>query len=216
MTTPLYGGALVGSLPPNWIDASDLRPVPDNQEVCCRPLVRRHPCAFTALPSAQVWMERAGAERTLIVELMERPNVTDAECAALHFEELASGNDALRSAVVSSHQLAGKPSRLGSDPPCLSLCGYQALSAGEGAECQVQARAHTATVLLPPRRTTCMCAGAAACRAPRRVQDRPAGLDYPTRCQARRCRRQAHRLGGRDRCGRGARTLNPRQHRNQG
>ena len=153
MTTPLYGGALVGSLPPNWIDASDLRPVPDNQEVCCRPLARRHPCAFTALPSAQVWMERAGAERTLIVELMERPDVTDAECAALHFEELASGNDALRSAVVSSHQLAGKPSRLGSDPPCLSLCGYQALSAGEGAECQVQARAHTATVLSPRRRT---------------------------------------------------------------
>jgi hypothetical protein len=33
MTTPLYGGALVTILPAGWIDASDLRPVPDNQEV---------------------------------------------------------------------------------------------------------------------------------------------------------------------------------------
>ena len=33
MTTPLYGGALVTTLPAGWIDASDLRPVPDNQEV---------------------------------------------------------------------------------------------------------------------------------------------------------------------------------------
>ena len=51
-------------------------------------------------------MERAGAERSLVIELMERPDVTDAESAALHFDELASGNDALRSAVVSSQQLA--------------------------------------------------------------------------------------------------------------
>ena len=33
MATPLFGGALVCSLPTGWIDASDLRPVPDNQEV---------------------------------------------------------------------------------------------------------------------------------------------------------------------------------------
>ena len=33
MATPLYGGALVATLPAGWIDASDLRPVPDNQEV---------------------------------------------------------------------------------------------------------------------------------------------------------------------------------------
>ena len=33
MATPLYGGALVATLPVGWIDASDLRPVPDNQEV---------------------------------------------------------------------------------------------------------------------------------------------------------------------------------------
>ena len=32
--TDLYGGALTAALPAGWIDASDLRPVPDNQEVC--------------------------------------------------------------------------------------------------------------------------------------------------------------------------------------
>ena len=76
-------------------------------------------------------MERAGAERSLVIELMERPDVTDAESAALHFDELASGNDALRSAVVSSQQLASKPERLGCDPPCFSVCGSQTLADGE-------------------------------------------------------------------------------------
>ena len=33
-STDLYGGALTAALPAGWIDASDLRPVPDNQEVC--------------------------------------------------------------------------------------------------------------------------------------------------------------------------------------
>ena len=35
-TTDLYGGALTAALPADWIDASDVRPVPDNQEVCER------------------------------------------------------------------------------------------------------------------------------------------------------------------------------------
>ena len=78
--------------------------------------------AAPKLATIQVWMERAGAERSLVIELMERPDVTDAESAALHFDELASGNDALRSAVVRSQQLASKPERLGCDPPCFSVC----------------------------------------------------------------------------------------------
>ena len=31
---PLYGGALSCSFPGYFLDASDFRPVPDNQEVC--------------------------------------------------------------------------------------------------------------------------------------------------------------------------------------
>eukprot|EP00320_Phaeocystis_rex_P014511 CAMPEP_0119072600 /NCGR_PEP_ID=MMETSP1178-20130426/58470_1 /TAXON_ID=33656 /ORGANISM="unid sp, Strain CCMP2000" /LENGTH=182 /DNA_ID=CAMNT_0007054625 /DNA_START=20 /DNA_END=568 /DNA_ORIENTATION=- len=117
MSTNLYGGALVGSVPPGWIDASDLRPVPDNQEV---------------------WMECADAERSLIIELMERPDIADAESVVLHFDELASGNDALRSSIVSSQQLPSKSERLGCDPPCFCACGSQTLAAGEGTECQLQ------------------------------------------------------------------------------
>ena len=99
--------------------------------------------AAPKLAIIQVWMERAGAERSLVIELMERPDVTDAESAALHFDELASGNDALRSAVVSSQQLASKPERLGCDPPCFSVCGSQTLADGEGAECQLQVHPST-------------------------------------------------------------------------
>lgn len=32
---PLFGGAFSATLPPGAIDVSDLRPVPDNQEVFC-------------------------------------------------------------------------------------------------------------------------------------------------------------------------------------
>ena len=42
--------------------------------------------AAPKLAIIQVWMERAGAERSLVIELMERPDVTDAESTALRFD----------------------------------------------------------------------------------------------------------------------------------
>ena len=118
-------------------------------------------------------MERAGAERSLVIELMERPDVADAESAALHFDELASGNDALRSAVVSSQQLVSKPERLGCDPPCFCVCGSQILVDGEGAECQLQVRTSTHPILstLDARRIPVPPSGALACRETCRGQD---------------------------------------------
>ena len=35
---PLFGGTFSAILPPGAIDVSDLRPVPDNQEVFCHPV----------------------------------------------------------------------------------------------------------------------------------------------------------------------------------
>jgi len=158
-TTDLYGGALTAALPAGWIDASDLRPVPDNQEVCDTACAAALPAArrLTA-PSSdswhvrwrrQVWMERGGAERSLIVELMEQPAVPDAECAAIHFEDLATGNEAKRSAVTSCTQVAGSSTRLDCDPPCFHLHGVQTLAAGEGAECELQVRQHLSQACPP-------------------------------------------------------------------
>lgn len=87
-------------------------------------------------------MERGGAERSLIVELMEQPAVPDAECAAIHFDDLATGNEAKRSAVMSCTQLAGSSTRLGCDPPCFHLHGMQTLAVGEGIECELRVRQH--------------------------------------------------------------------------
>ena len=164
-------------------------------------------------------MERAGAERSLVIELMERPDVADAESAALHFDELASGNDALRSAAVSSQQLVSKPERLGCDPPCFCVCGTQTLVDGEGTECHLQVRTSTHPILSALDALhaflTCAAPGAVACRPACRVQDRLACLDHPTGRQAHRDRRQADRHRGGDGGGRGTRTVHPRQYRDQ-
>ena len=80
----LFGGAVTASVVGAWFDASDVRPVPDHQEV---------------------WCERAGAERSLVIELLDRVEAPDDAAATEHFEELASGNDASSSAVVSTQRL---------------------------------------------------------------------------------------------------------------
>ena len=61
----LFGGALAAALPDRWLDASDVRPVPDHQE------------CFT---------ERDG-ERSLVVEILERAAASDADCATFHFQD---------------------------------------------------------------------------------------------------------------------------------
>ncbi len=54
----LFGGAIVAQLPDGWMDASDARPVPDNQEV---------------------WLEPDGAERSVVIEILERAECADAQ-----------------------------------------------------------------------------------------------------------------------------------------
>ena len=80
-----FGGAIGvsisgASISGGWLDASDVRPVPDHQEV---------------------WLERADTARALIVELLElAADAADGDAAArLHFEELASSNDAEGSTI---------------------------------------------------------------------------------------------------------------------
>lgn len=75
------------SLPVGFVDVSGVRDVPDNQEV------------FTQVET----------DRTIIIELLKHdPAVTDSECGAFHFAELARENQSTRSRVtVTSEVEAG-------------------------------------------------------------------------------------------------------------
>lgn len=70
---PLFGGALTAVLPPNATDVSELREIPDNQEVFVHP----------------------NTDQSLIVELVEyQAQVADPDAARYHFEDIAGSNKA--------------------------------------------------------------------------------------------------------------------------
>lgn len=121
----LFGGAIVAGIPDSWLDASDARPVPNHQEV---------------------WLERDSPERSIVVEILERVDADDASCAAFHFGEQASSNDAAGSTVLSSAPLSSqltRPSLRERGPcPCFALHGTQNLPAGPPEE-----RRHTSLLI---------------------------------------------------------------------
>ncbi|XP_049492938.1 ran guanine nucleotide release factor isoform X1 [Panthera uncia] len=70
---PLFGGAFSATLPPGAIDVSDLRPVPNNQEVFCHRVT----------------------DQSLIVELLEQQaHVQGEEAARYHFEDVCGAQEA--------------------------------------------------------------------------------------------------------------------------
>lgn len=71
---PLFGGALSALLPQSATDISELREIPDNQEV----------------------FAHAHTDQSLIVELVEyQGQVADQDAAKYHFEDIAGSNKAL-------------------------------------------------------------------------------------------------------------------------
>lgn len=75
---PLFGGALSAVLPSDATDVSELREIPDNQEVFTHPRT----------------------DQSMIVELVEyQGQVEDQDAAKYHFEDIASSNKALESGV---------------------------------------------------------------------------------------------------------------------
>ncbi|XP_026376727.2 ran guanine nucleotide release factor [Ursus arctos] len=79
---PLFGGAFSATLPPGALDLSDLRPVPDNQEVFCHRVT----------------------DQSLIVELLElQAHVQGEEAALYHFEDVG-GVQGARAVQVDSVQ----------------------------------------------------------------------------------------------------------------
>ncbi|XP_078284280.1 ran guanine nucleotide release factor [Rhinoraja longicauda] len=73
-TRALFGGAFSVTLPPHSIDVSDIREIPDNQEV----------------------FVHSGTDQSIIVDLLEYQwQVPDEEAARYHFEDVTSINGAL-------------------------------------------------------------------------------------------------------------------------
>ena len=68
---PLFGGAISCEIPSTWRDVSDIRQVPDHQEC---------------------WQEVDDSGALLVVEILERQNVSDANAAAYFFRDLAESN----------------------------------------------------------------------------------------------------------------------------
>lgn len=107
---PLFGGALSAVFPRGTVDVSDLREIPDNQEV----------------------FASAHSDQSVIVELVEyQGQVADHDAARYHFEDIAAGNSALEpgSSEVSSVVALQKPDLLLSE--CSSawmLTGTQRVS----------------------------------------------------------------------------------------
>ncbi|KAM4748101.1 ran guanine nucleotide release factor isoform 1-T2 [Rhinophrynus dorsalis] len=70
---PLFGGAFSVILPPSFQDVSELREIPDNQEVFAHSVT----------------------DQSIIVELLEyQEGMTDPDAARYHFDDVASSNDA--------------------------------------------------------------------------------------------------------------------------
>ncbi|KAF7728614.1 hypothetical protein EC973_005841 [Apophysomyces ossiformis] len=69
----LFGGAIVAPINPTFVDASQFRQIPDNQEV------------FLDMQTQQ----------SLIVELLEAVDAQNEDIARYHFEQVASDNEAV-------------------------------------------------------------------------------------------------------------------------
>ncbi|XP_041037291.1 ran guanine nucleotide release factor [Carcharodon carcharias] len=70
---PLFGGSFSAIIPPHSIDVSEIREIPDNQEVFIH----------------------SGTDQSIIIELLEHQiQVPDQEAARYHFADITSCNDA--------------------------------------------------------------------------------------------------------------------------
>ncbi|KAK0210557.1 hypothetical protein DFS33DRAFT_301213 [Desarmillaria ectypa] len=100
----LFGGAITAITPGNLIDASDIRQVPDTQEVFIYP----------------------DSSVSIIVEILRRVDPPDfRDAAKFHFDSLAHDNSALQSNVESVTVIPND--RGDGTPSAIVLSGYQAV-----------------------------------------------------------------------------------------
>ena len=110
---PLFGGAITTELPERYVDVSDFRPVPDNQEV---------------------WTD-ASKDESVVVEIVERVAVgpsDDEGAAAWFFRDLAEVNGASASEILGVRDLSvdDLPSVNGPFAAASACVGRQVMSKG--------------------------------------------------------------------------------------
>ncbi|KAM9440356.1 ran guanine nucleotide release factor isoform 1-T2 [Clarias gariepinus] len=97
MTRPLFGGAMSAVFPLNTKDISELREIPDNQEV----------------------FAHTHTDQSIIIELLEyQNNVEDSQAARYHFEDVAGSNKASESGQMEVKEVQCVPH----DQLALSQC----------------------------------------------------------------------------------------------
>lgn len=103
---PLFGGAARMAFPARFVDISDFRPIPDNQEV----------------------FADANLDQSLVIEIVEcQAGVLDAEAGGFYLEDLAQHNEAVHSQVDSVQALSA------ADMPGVPAAAYKALAVGQQA-----------------------------------------------------------------------------------
>ncbi|KAI0253942.1 Mog1p/PsbP-like protein [Lactifluus subvellereus] len=100
--TELFGGAIIADFPEDFLDASGLRQIPDNQEVYLSP----------------------NSDDSIVLETLERVSRSDStEAAMFHFESLAQDNETDSYSVNEVHTI---PNDRGDETPSvIILTGQQ-------------------------------------------------------------------------------------------
>ena len=84
MARGLYGGAITAEVPDRFVDVSQFRDIPDNQEVLCD----------------------IDTDQSVIVELLSLvEDVSDESCAEFHFNEIVKENDAQENVTVITNRV---------------------------------------------------------------------------------------------------------------
>ncbi|CAO1639017.1 unnamed protein product [Sympodiomycopsis kandeliae] len=124
----LFGGAITCDLPSGLIDASDLRQIPDNQEVLLSP----------------------DSNITHIIEILEcvSDQKTNEDIARFHFDSLAHDNDASQSNILSIQEGASQ----GDTPSPIILKGKQSIHKFNNDTQSDQVLIHVAIWRLSPRK----------------------------------------------------------------
>ena len=103
----LFGGALTCSLPTPRVDISEMRQVPDNQEVFAHPLT----------------------DQSIVIELLEYQNIASGlEAARVHYQDISQANNSTDTVVLSHEVIETNSIAMGRCTGCHYLTGTQKIT----------------------------------------------------------------------------------------